>query len=183
MSYEVQPSHSADHPEVEEGQTITGPRRCATASTCACCRGVLPQTGTGPGDGGSGWARASPFALMDVERDDNKCLAPAAPRRCRTSPSGADIDRDPDESGACATSPGRVAEVARLRPTIRACSSRFDEIWRFRPAGVINEDSQRGSPRGRSRGGGAGFVLATRAQCTRVRAAGHHVYSRAVESQ
>ena len=96
MSYEVTVEPTGDVIEVEEGQTILDaalrqgvwlPFACGHG-TCATCK---VQVLEGEGDLGN----ASPFALMDMERDEGKVLA------CCCTPESdmvieADIDVDDD---------------------------------------------------------------------------------------
>ena len=120
MSYEVTVEPTGDIIEVEEGQTILDaalrqgvwiPFACGHG-TCATCKIQVVE-------GESDLGNASPFALMDVEREEGKVLA------CCCTPESdmvieADIDVDDDFMGyAIQDFIGTVTEINDLSPTIK----------------------------------------------------------------
>ena len=132
MSYEVTIEPTGDIIEVEEGQTILDaalrqgvwiPFACGHG-TCATCK---VQVLEGEGDLGN----ASPFALMDVEREEGKVLA------CCCTPESdmvieADIDVDDDFMGyAIQDFIGTVTEIKDLSPTIKGIQFSLDKGIEF----------------------------------------------------
>ena len=125
--------------DVEEGQTILQaalrqgvwlPFACGHG-TCATCKVQVLEGDVEVGD-------ASPFALMDVERDEGKVLA-----CCATVESDvvieADIDVDPDFEGYavedyCAT----VSRIVDLSPTIKGIHLKLDRGMTFQAGQYIN---------------------------------------------
>ncbi|MEH6577182.1 MAG: phenol 2-monooxygenase domain-containing protein [Amphritea sp.] len=139
MSYEVIVEPTGDIIEVEEGQTILDaalrqgvwlPFACGHG-TCATCK---VQVLEGEGDLGN----ASPFALMDVERDEGKVLA------CCCTPESdmvieADIDVDDDFAGYSVQDfVGTVTEVRDLSPTIKGIWFELDKDMEFQAGQYIN---------------------------------------------
>jgi phenol/toluene 2-monooxygenase (NADH) P5/A5 len=120
MSYQVTIEPIGHTVKVEEGQTILD--ACLRAGVWlphACCHGLCATCKVQVLDGEVELGNASPFALMDFERDERKCLA-----CCATVLSDitieADIDEDPD-ARHCAVRDytGRVARLEDLTPTIK----------------------------------------------------------------
>jgi len=120
MSYQVTIEPIGHRVEVEDGQTILD--ACLRAGVWlphACCHGLCATCKVQLLDGEVELGNASPFALMDFERDERKCLA-----CCATVLSDivieADIDEDPD-ARHCAVQDhtGRVARLEDLTPTIK----------------------------------------------------------------
>ena len=139
MSYQVTVEPTGDVIEVEEGQTILDaalrqgvwlPFACGHG-TCATCK---VQVLEGEGDLGN----ASPFALMDVERDEGKVLA------CCCTPESdmvieADIDVDEDFAGyAVQDFVGTVTEIRDLSPTIKGIWFELDKDMEFQAGQYIN---------------------------------------------
>lgn len=139
MSYEVTVEPTGDVIEVEEGQTILDaalrqgvwlPFACGHG-TCATCK---VQVLEGDGDIGN----ASPFALMDMERDEGKVLA------CCCTPESdmvieADIDVDDDFAGyAVQDFIGTVREIKNLSPTIKGIWLDLDKEMEFQAGQYIN---------------------------------------------
>jgi phenol hydroxylase P5 protein len=99
MTYQVVVEPLGETIEVEEGQTLLDaalrsgvyiPHACGHG-LCATCKVEVLEGEVEQGD-------ASPFALMDMERDEGKCLA------CCATPMSdlvieADVDEDPDALG------------------------------------------------------------------------------------
>ncbi|GGB87299.1 phenol hydroxylase P5 protein [Marinobacterium zhoushanense] len=139
MSYEVTIEPTGDVIEVEEGQTILDaalrqgvwlPFACGHG-TCATCK---VQVVEGEADIGN----ASPFALMDMERDEGKVLA------CCAMPESdmvieADIDVDPDFQGFPVRDfVGTVTEIRDLSPTIKGIWFKLDRGMEFQAGQYIN---------------------------------------------
>ncbi|HHJ35702.1 MAG TPA: 2Fe-2S iron-sulfur cluster binding domain-containing protein [Gammaproteobacteria bacterium] len=96
MSYEVTIEPTGDVIEVEEGQTLLDAAlRAGIYLPHACCHGLCATCKVEVLDGEIEQGDASPFALMDMERDEGKCLA-----CCATPVSDlvieADIEEDKD---------------------------------------------------------------------------------------
>lgn len=139
MSYQVTVEPTGDVVEVEEGQTILDaslrqgvwlPFACGHG-TCATCKVQLLE---GEVDIGN----ASPFALMDMERDEGKILA------CCAIPESdlvieADIDVDPDFMGfAIEDFEGTVTAIEDLSPTIKGIQLTLDHPIEFQAGQYIN---------------------------------------------
>ena len=139
MSYEVTVEPTGDIIEVEEGQTILDaalrqgvwlPFACGHG-TCATCK---VQVLEGEGDIGN----ASPFALMDMEREEGKVLA------CCCTPESdmvieADIDVDDDFMGyAVQDFTGTVSEIKDLSPTIKGIVFTLDKSIKFQAGQYVN---------------------------------------------
>lgn len=139
MSYQITVEPTGDVIEVEEGQTILAaalrqgvwlPFACGHG-TCGTCK---VQVLEGYADVGN----ASPFALMDVERDEGKVLA------CCCLPESdmtieADIDVDPDFAGHPVEDyRATVAALAELSPTIREITFKLDRDMPFQAGQYIN---------------------------------------------
>ena len=139
MSYEVTVEPTGDIIEVEEGQTILDaalrqgvwiPFACGHG-TCATCK---VQVLEGEGDVGN----ASPFALMDIEREEGKVLA------CCCTPESdmvieADIDVDDDFMGfSIQDFIGTVTEIKDLSPTIKGIFFSLDKGMEFQAGQYIN---------------------------------------------
>lgn len=139
MSYQVIIEPTGEHIEVNEGQTILQaalrqgvwlPFACGHG-TCATCK---IQVIEGDVDVGA----ASPFALMEMERDDGKVLA------CCAMPQSdmiieADIDVDPDFAGHTVQDyQGLVSEVIDLSPTIKGIKLKLDRPMQFQAGQYVN---------------------------------------------
>lgn len=139
MSYRVTIEPTGDQIDVEEGQTILDaalrqgvwlPFACGHG-TCATCK---IQVLEGDVDVGA----ASPFALMDMERDEGKVLA------CCAVPESdlvieADIDVDDDFAGyAVEDFEAEVTAIVDLSPTIKGIHFRLDRDMAFQAGQYIN---------------------------------------------
>jgi len=139
MSYQVTIEPTGDIIEVEEGQTILSaalrqgvwlPFACGHG-TCATCKCQLVE---GEADQGE----ASPFALLDTERDDGKILA------CCAIPESdlvieAEIDVDPDFAGhLVADYSATVSAIETLSPTIKGLTLALDRDMTFQAGQYIN---------------------------------------------
>lgn len=139
MSYEVTIEPTGDIVEVEEGQTILDaalrqgvwlPFACGHG-TCATCKCQVVE-------GDCDLGNASPFALMDMERDEGKILA------CCAMPETdmvieADIDVDPDFAGYPVDDfIGTVASISQLSPTIKGITFELEKPMEFQAGQYIN---------------------------------------------
>ncbi|UTW12785.1 NADH:ubiquinone reductase (Na(+)-transporting) subunit F [Marinobacterium rhizophilum] len=139
MSYEITVEPTGDLIEVEEGQTILDaalrqgvwlPFACGHG-TCATCKVQVLE-----GDADIG--EASPFALMDMERDEGKILV------CCARPESdmvieADIDVDPDFKGFPVQDySASVTQITDLSPTIRGIQLKLNRPMDFQAGQYIN---------------------------------------------
>ncbi len=139
MTYEVTIEPTGDVIEVEEGQTILDaalrqgvwlPFACGHG-TCATCKCQVVEGDVEIGN-------ASPFALMDMERDEGKILA------CCAIPESdlvieADIDVDPDFAGYPVQDyRATVREIRDLSPTIKGIVFDLDGEMAFQAGQYIN---------------------------------------------
>lgn len=139
MSYQVTIEPTGEQIDVEEGQTILQaalrqgvwlPFACGHG-TCATCK---VQVLEGEADVGA----ASPFALMDMERDEGKVLA------CCAIPQSdlvieADIDVDPDFAGYPVQDyRATVTRLVDLSPTIKGLHLKLDRPMAFQAGQYIN---------------------------------------------
>jgi len=139
MSHTVTIEPIGEQIEVEEGQTILQaalrqgvwlPFACGHG-TCATCKVQVLEGDVEIGD-------ASPFALMDVERDEGKVLA-----CCATVESDvtieADIDVDPDFEGYPVEDyAATVTDIVALSPTIKGIHLKLDRPMTFQAGQYIN---------------------------------------------
>jgi len=120
MSYQVTIEPLGAAIEVEDGQTLLDAAlRAGIYLPHACCHGLCGTCKVQVVDGEFEHGAASPFALMDVERDEGKCLA-----CCAVATSDivieADIDEDPDARQIPLRDfSAKVVELADLTPTIK----------------------------------------------------------------
>jgi len=139
MTYEVTIEPTGDIIEVDEGQTILDaalrqgvwlPFACGHG-TCGTCKCQVTDGDVDQGD-------ASPFALMDEERDEGMVLA------CCATPESdliieADIDVDPDFQGFPVKDfKARVSEIKDLSPTIKGIFFELDDALEFQAGQYIN---------------------------------------------
>jgi len=139
MSYTVTIEPIGEQIEVEDGQTILAaalrqgvwlPFACGHG-TCATCKVQVIEGDVEIGD-------ASPFALMDVERDEGKVLA-----CCATVESDvtieADIDVDEDFEGYPVEDyTATVTDIVELSPTIKGVHLKLDRPMTFQAGQYIN---------------------------------------------
>lgn len=139
MTYTVTIEPIGEQIEVDDGQTILQaalrqgvwlPFACGHG-TCATCKVQVLEGDVEVGD-------ASPFALMDVERDEGKVLA-----CCATVESDvvieADIDVDPDFEGYPVEDyRATVTEIVDLSPTIKGVHLKLDRPMTFQAGQYIN---------------------------------------------
>ncbi len=127
MSYQVTIEPLGQTVEVEEGQTILD--ACLRAGVWlphACCHGLCATCKVQVLDGEIEHGAASPFALMDFERDERKALA-----CCATLQSDVTIEADVDEDPDARHHPvrdfcGTVTAVVDLSPTIKGIHVEVD---------------------------------------------------------
>lgn len=139
MTYQVTVEPTGDVVEVEEGQTILDaslrqgvwlPFACGHG-TCATCKCQLLEGDVDIGN-------ASPFALMDMERDEGKILA------CCAIPESdlvieADVDVDPDFLGyPIEDFEATVVAIHDLSPTIKGVRFELDHPMQFQAGQYIN---------------------------------------------
>lgn len=139
MSYTVTVEPTGEEIEVEEDQTILQaalrqgvwlPFACGHG-TCATCKVQVVEGDVDVGE-------ASPFALMDMERDEGKVLA-----CCATVSSDvvieADIDVDDDFEGYPVEDfVATVSEIKQLSPTIKGITFDLDQPITFQAGQYIN---------------------------------------------
>lgn len=141
MSYNVTIEPTGEVIEVEEGQTILQaalrqgvwlPFACGHG-TCATCKVQVL-------DGDVEIGAASPFALMDIEREEGKVLACCAmPQSDLTIE--ADIDVDPDFLGhPVADFRATVTAIVELSPTIKGVHLQLDRPMAFQSGQYVNLD-------------------------------------------
>ncbi|CDY79086.1 Phenol hydroxylase, FAD-and [2Fe-2S]-containing reductase component DmpP [Caballeronia glathei] len=120
MSYQLTIEPIGQTIEIGDDQTILD--ACMRAGVWlphACCHGLCATCKVQVLDGEIEHGHASPFALMDFERDERKCLA-----CCATAQSDITIEADVDEDVDARHFPvrdhtGRVKETIDLTPTIK----------------------------------------------------------------
>ncbi|RUI12869.1 2Fe-2S iron-sulfur cluster binding domain-containing protein [Pseudomonas aeruginosa] len=139
MSYTVTIEPIGEQIEVEDGQTILAaalrqgvwlPFACGHG-TCATCKVQVLEGDVEIGN-------ASPFALMDIERDEGKVLA-----CCATVESDVtievDIDVDPDFEGYPVEDYAAIAtDIVELSPTIKGIHLKLDRPMTFQAGQYIN---------------------------------------------
>ncbi|KGK41346.1 phenol hydroxylase [Nitrincola sp. A-D6] len=139
MTYAVTVEPTGDVIEVEEGQTILDaalrqgvwlPFACGHG-TCATCKVQVVEGDVEIGN-------ASPFALMDVERDEGKVLA------CCAIPESdlvieADVDVDPDFAGYPVEDfNATVVSIQDLSPSIKEIRVALDRPMTFQAGQYVN---------------------------------------------
>ena len=139
MSYEVTVEPTGDIVEVEEGQTILDASlRQGVYLPFACGHGTCGTCKVQVLEGDADFGDASPFALMDMERDEGKILA------CCATPESdlvieADIDVDEDFLGYPITDfQATVSAIADLSPTIKQVRFELDKPIKFQAGQYIN---------------------------------------------
>lgn len=121
MTYEVTIDPLDETIEVEEGQTILDAAlRAGIYLPHACGHGLCGSCKVEVLEGEIDHGDASPFALMDMEREEGKCLA------CCATPLDdltieADVEEDPDaQSHAVRDFVGVVSKIETLTPRIKS---------------------------------------------------------------
>lgn len=132
MSYQLTIEPLGQTIEVEEGQTILDAAlRAGIYLPHACCHGLCATCKVQVVDGEVDHGAASSFALMDFERDEQKCLA-----CCATPQSDLVIEAEIDEDADARNLPvsdymGTVSRIESLTPTIKGVWIKLDD-----PAGI-----------------------------------------------
>jgi phenol/toluene 2-monooxygenase (NADH) P5/A5 len=132
MSYQLTIEPLGQTIEVEEGQTILDAAlRAGIYLPHACCHGLCATCKVQVVDGEVEHGAASSFALMDFERDEQKCLA-----CCATPQSDLVIEAEIDEDADARNLPvcdyaGTVSRIDALTPTIKGVWIKLDD-----PAGI-----------------------------------------------
>lgn len=127
MSYQLTIEPLGQTIEVEEGQNILDASlRAGIYIPHACCHGLCATCKIQVVDGEIDHGEASTFALMDFEREENKCLA-----CCATLQSDvvieAEIDVEPDARVIPVKDfEGTVSRIEQLTPTIKGIWLKLD---------------------------------------------------------
>jgi phenol hydroxylase P5 protein len=139
MTYTVTVEPIGKQIEVEDGQTILAaalrqgvwlPFACGHG-TCATCKVQVIEGDVEIGE-------ASPFALMDVERDEGKVLACCATVQSDVTIE-ADIDVDEDFEGYPVEDyTATVTDIVELSPTIKGIHLKLDRAMTFQAGQYIN---------------------------------------------
>ena len=120
MSYQLTIEPLGQTIEVEEGQNILDASlRAGIYIPHACCHGLCATCKIQVVDGEIDHGEASTFALMDFEREENKCLA-----CCATLQSDVVIEAEIEEEPDARVIPvkdfdGVVSRIEQLTPTIK----------------------------------------------------------------
>ncbi|WP_218312979.1 NADH:ubiquinone reductase (Na(+)-transporting) subunit F [Alteromonas antoniana] len=139
MTYTVTVEPTGEQIEVEEGQTILqAALRQSVWIPFACGHGLCATCKVTVLDGDVKVGDASPFALMESERDDGKVLA-----CCATVESDvtieADVDVDEDFKGyAVEDFNATVTKIVDLSPTIKGVHFSLDNSMTFQAGQYIN---------------------------------------------
>ena len=139
MSYQLTIEPIGHTIEIGDDQTILD--ACLRAGVWlphACCHGLCATCKVQVIEGEVEHGNASPFALMDFERDERKCLA-----CCATAQSDMTIEADIDEDVDARHFPikdytGRVKEMVDLTPTIKGIFIELDEGIEFQAGQYVN---------------------------------------------
>lgn len=139
MSYQLTIEPLGQTLEIEDDQTILDAAlRAGIWLPHACCHGLCATCKVQVREGDVDHGEASPFALMDFERDEGKTLA------CCAKPQSdiviqADIDEEPDaEVIPVRDFEGTVTRVESLTPTIKAVFIQLDEPMHFQAGQYVN---------------------------------------------
>lgn len=139
MSYTITVEPLGQSFQLEEGQTILdGALRHGIYLPHACCHGLCGTCKVEVLSGDVEHGDASPFALMDMERDEGRCLA------CCATPESdliieADIDDDPDARVIPLRDfKGKVADLVDLTPTIKGVFIALDDAIEFQAGQYVN---------------------------------------------
>lgn len=127
MSYQLTIEPLGQTVEVEEGQTLLDAAlRAGIYLPHACCHGLCATCKVQVVDGEVDHGAASSFALMDFEREEQKCLA-----CCATPQSDVTIEAEIDEDEDAQNLPvcdyeGTVSRIESLTPTIKGVWIKLD---------------------------------------------------------
>ena len=139
MGYQITIEPLGQTVEIAEGQTVLD--ACLRAGVWiphACCHGLCATCKVQVVDGDIEHGEASPFALMDFERDERKTLA-----CCATLQSDCTIEADIDEEPDAEIIPvrdfaGTVSRIETLTPTIKGIWITLDEPVHFQAGQYVN---------------------------------------------
>lgn len=141
MSYELTIEPLGQTIEIEEGQTILDAAlRAGIYLPHACCHGLCATCKVQVTDGEIDHGEASSFALMDFEREEQKCLACCATVQSDVTIE-AEIEEDPDaENLPVRDFPGVVSRIESLTPTIKGLWLKLDapEGMHFQAGQYVN---------------------------------------------
>jgi len=139
MSYQLTIEPLGQSIEVEEDQTILD--ACLRAGIWlphACCHGLCATCKVQVQEGEIEHGDASPFALMDFEREEGKTLACCA-RLQSDVVIEADIEEEPDaEVIPVRDFSGVITRIESLTPTIKGLFIRLDEPMHFQAGQYVN---------------------------------------------
>jgi len=132
MSYQLTIEPLGATIEVEDGQTILDAAlRQGIYIPHACCHGLCGTCKVEILEGEADIGDASPFALMDFEREERKALACCATLEADTVIE-ADVDEEPDaEVIPVQDYLGEVVRIDALTPTIKSIRLRLDRPLHF----------------------------------------------------
>lgn len=139
MTYQLTIKPLGETIEVEEGQTmLDAALRHGIYLPHACCHGLCATCKVQVLDGEIEHGDASPFALMDFERDEGKTLA-----CCATLQSDVTIEAEVDEEQDAEIIlvkdfAGTITRIETLTPTIKGVFIELDELIRFQAGQYIN---------------------------------------------
>ena len=141
MSYELTIEPIGQTIEVEDDQTILDAAlRAGIYLPHACCHGLCATCKVQVTDGEIDHGEASSFALMDFEREEQKCLACCATVQSDVTIE-AEIEEDPDaENLPVRDFPGTVSRIESLTPTIKGIWLKLDapEGMHFQAGQYVN---------------------------------------------
>lgn len=141
MSYELTIEPLGQTIEIEEGQTVLDAAlRAGIYLPHACCHGLCGTCKVQVTDGDIEHGEASSFALMDFEREEQKCLACCATVQSDVTIE-AEIEEDPDaENLPVRDFPGVVSRIESLTPTIKGLWLKLDapEGMHFQAGQYVN---------------------------------------------
>ncbi|POP54491.1 NADH:ubiquinone reductase (Na(+)-transporting) subunit F [Zhongshania marina] len=139
MSYQLTIEPLGETIEVDEGQTILDAAlRAGIYLPHACCHGLCATCKVQVIEGDIEHGDASPFALMDFERDEGKILACCATLESDISIE-ADIDEEPDaEIIPVQDYQGKVSKIESLTPTIIGVWIKLEKPIHFQAGQYIN---------------------------------------------
>ena len=127
--------------DVEEGQTILD--ACLRAGIWlphACCHGLCATCKVQVTEGEVDHGEASPFALMEFEREERQALACCATLQEDTT-IVADLDEDPDARQiAVEDFNGEVLSADKVSPSIKIIRLRLDRPMAFQAGQYVNVD-------------------------------------------
>ena len=141
MSYQLTIEPLGQTIDIEEGQTILDAAlRAGIYLPHACCHGLCATCKVQVTDGEIDHGEASSFALMDFEREEQKCLACCATVQSDVTIE-AEIEEDPDaENLPVRDFPGTVSRIESLTPTIKGVWLKLDapEGMHFQAGQYVN---------------------------------------------